>query len=76
MNSDLRKWAYVSAKLKKLLSKHIPSPLHTHPIQAHPFLFIKVKESLRIKRPQVQILPSAPRTARVLSPLAGFFITE
>lgn len=45
-------------------------------IQAHLSSFIKFKVGLRIKRPQVQILPSAPRTARVLSPLAGFFITE
>ena len=47
-------------------------PLHTHPIQAHPFLFIKVKESLRIKRPQVRILLGAPQTVDVLRAVGGF----
>ena len=56
----LFKWAYVSAKLEKLLSKHISFPLHAHPKQAYLFSFIKVKESLRIKRPQVRILLGAP----------------
>ena len=51
----------VRAKLEKLLSKHISFPLHAHPKQAYLFSFIKVKESLRIKRPQVRILLGAPQ---------------
>ena len=53
-------------------SKHISLLLHTHPNQAYPFSFTKVKESLLIKRPQVRILPSAPHTACALRAVGGF----
>lgn len=61
-----------SVSPESVRSKHISLPLHTHPNQAHPFSLIKIKESLRFKRPQVRNLPSAPQTARVLRAVGGF----
>ena len=54
------------------LSMPHPFPLHTHPMQAHLTLFIIIKDSLQIKRPQVRILPGTPQTAARFAPSAVF----
>lgn len=67
-----RSWSLCSVEPESVRSKHISLLLHAHPNQAYLFMLIKVKDSLRIKRPQVRILPSAPQTAHVLRSVGGF----
>ena len=69
-----RSWSLCSVEPESVRSKHISLLLHAHPNQAYLFMLIKVKDSLRIKRPQVRILPSAPPKDTDIDTMSVFFL--